>query len=67
MSQRSAIAVPLVNRSALGGTERIGIYTTFLADGNLFYYATIVPERDADQYRLVFDRIGRSIALKDAR
>ena len=67
LSQRSAIAVPLVNRSALGGSERIGIYTTFLADGNLFYYATIVPERDAEQYRLVFDRIGRSIALKDAR
>lgn len=67
MSQRGAIAVPLVNRSALGGSERIGIYTTFLADGNLFYYATIVPDRDADQYRLVFDRIGRSITLRDAR
>jgi hypothetical protein len=67
MSQRQSLAVPLVNRSALGGTERIGLYTTFLADGNLFYYATIVPEREADQYRLVFDRIGRSIRLKDAR
>lgn len=67
MSQRASLAVPLVNRSALGGTERIGLYTTFLADGNLFYYATIVPEREADQYRLVFDRIGRSIRLKDAR
>jgi hypothetical protein len=67
MSQRASLAVPLVNRSSLGGTERIGVYTTFLADGNLFYYATIVPEREADQYRVVFDRIGRSIRLKDAR
>jgi hypothetical protein len=65
MSQRPSLAVPLINRSALGGNERIGLYTTFLADGNLFYYATIVPERDAEQYRLVFDRIGRSIRLKD--
>ncbi|HET7218484.1 MAG TPA: M48 family metallopeptidase [Vicinamibacterales bacterium] len=67
MAQRAGLAVPLVNRSELGGTERIGIYTTFLADGNLFYYATIVPDREADQYRPVFDRIGRSISLKDAR
>jgi beta-barrel assembly-enhancing protease len=67
MAERRALAVPLVNRSALGGSERLGVYTTFLADGNLFYYATIVPEREADQYRLVFDRIGRSIRLRDAR
>ena len=67
MSQRSALAVPLVNRSVLGGNELIGVYTTFLTDGNLFYYATIVPDREADQYRQVFDRIGRSIKLKDAR
>jgi beta-barrel assembly-enhancing protease len=67
LSERSALAVPLANRSVLGGTERIGLYTTFLGDGNLFYYATIVPERDADSYRPVFDRIGRSIRLKDAR
>jgi len=67
MSQRRALGVPLVNRSALGGAERMGIYTTFLADGNLFYFATVVPEREADDYRPVFDRIGRSIRLKDAR
>ncbi len=67
MAQRVALAVPLENRSALGGSERIGLYTTFLADGNLFYYVTIVPEREADQYRLVFDRVGRSIRLRDAQ
>ena len=51
----------------LGGTEQIGIYTTFLADGNLFYVATIVPDREADRYAPVFDRIARSIRLRDAR
>jgi beta-barrel assembly-enhancing protease len=67
ISQRRALAVPLANRSAVGGSERIGIYTTFLADGNLFYYATIVPDRESDLYGPVFDRIGRSIRLRDAR
>ena len=51
LSQRSGLAVSLVNRSHVGGTERIGIYTTFLADGNLFYVATIVPEEEAGPVR----------------
>ena len=67
ISQRNGLAVPMANRSYSGGTERIGVYTTFLADGNLFYFATIVPETDADRYLPVFDRIGRSIRLKDAQ
>jgi Zn-dependent protease with chaperone function len=67
ISQRSGIGVPLSNRSYSGDTERIGVYTTFLADGNLFYFVTIVPEREADRYRPVFDQIGRSIRLRDAR
>jgi hypothetical protein len=67
ISQRNGLAVPLANRSYSGDSERIGVYTTFLADGNLFYFATIVPEDDADRYRAVFDRIGRSIRLKDAQ
>ena len=50
LSQRSGLAMSLVNRSHLGGTERIGIYTTFLADGNLFYVATIVPDEEAARY-----------------
>ena len=67
LSQRSGLGLSLVNSSHLGGTEHIGIYTTFLADGNLFYLATIVPDRDAQQYAAVFDRIARSIRLRDAR
>jgi predicted Zn-dependent protease len=67
LSQRSGLGIPLVNRSHSGGTERIGIYTTFLEDGNLFYVATIVPDEEAGRYGPVFERIARSIRLRDAR
>jgi len=65
LSNRSAIATPLIGRSALGGAERVGVYTTSLADGNLFYYLTVVPERDADAYTAAFNRVGQSIRLSD--
>ena len=67
ISQRSAIATPLVNPSPLGGQERIGLYTTFLADGSLFYYLTIVPENDAQAYQEAFQRIGESMRLTEVR
>jgi hypothetical protein len=67
MSQRTAIGTPLVNTSALGGNERIGLYTTFLSDGSLFYYLTVVPEADASKFQNAFRRIGESIKLTDAR
>ena len=67
ISQRSALATPLVNPSPLGGRERIGVYTTFLVDGTLFYYLTIVPENDASAFQDTFRRIGESIRLTDAR
>jgi Zn-dependent protease with chaperone function len=67
ISQRSAIGTPLVNPSPLGGQERIDVYTTFLADGSLFYYFSIVPESEAQNYQEVFQRIGASIRLTDAR
>jgi beta-barrel assembly-enhancing protease len=67
ISQRSAIVTGLANRSALGVEERIGLYTMFLADGNLFYYLTVVPSADADRYGPTFDRIARSIRLNDVR
>ncbi len=67
MSQRSALATPLVNPSPLGGSEHIGVYTTFLADGNLFYYLTVAQEKDVATFRDVFRRIGESIKLTEAR
>jgi Zn-dependent protease with chaperone function len=67
MSQRGALGTSLVNPSPLGGTERIGLYTTFLVDGTLFYYLTIVPEKDAAAFQEAFQRIGASIRLIEAR
>jgi len=67
ISQRSAIATPLLNSSPLGGQERLGLYTTFLADGTLFYYLTVVPEQDAAAFQDTFRRIGESIRLTDVR
>jgi beta-barrel assembly-enhancing protease len=67
LSQRNGVSLSLVNRSHAGGTERIGIATTFLRDGNLFYAATVAPDEDAARYGPVFDRIARSIRLRDAR
>ena len=55
------------HRLELGGRERIGLYTTFLVDGTLFYYLTIVPENDAPAFQETFRRIGESIRLTDAR
>jgi Zn-dependent protease with chaperone function len=65
ISQRNGLATPLVNPSPLGGQERIAVYTTFLAEGSLFYYLTIVQENDANAFRDAFQRIGDSIRLTD--
>jgi len=67
ISQRGAIMTPLVNASPLGGDERIGVYTTFLVDGTLFYYLTVVPEKDAPTFTDAFARIVESIKLTDTR
>ncbi len=67
ISQRSAISTPLVNPSPLGGRERIQVYTTFLVDGSLFYYLTIVPEEELQDYQQTFRRVGESIRLTEAQ
>jgi Zn-dependent protease with chaperone function len=67
ISQRTAIATPLVNPGPLGGQELIGVYTTFLVDGTLFYYLTIVPEKDAEVFQETFRKIGESIRLTETR
>ncbi len=65
ISQRSGIGTALVGRSALGQAERVGVYTTMLADGSLFYYLTVVPQEDQQSYAAAFDRVGNSIRLND--
>ena len=67
ISDRPAIATPLVNPSPLGGQERIVLHTAFLAEGVLFYYLTIVSENDAAAFEETFRRIGESIRFTEAR
>jgi hypothetical protein len=65
LSQRTAIQHHLVNKSATGAPERVDITTTFLADGNLFYYVTVVPSSERDAYDSAFKKIADSIRLTD--
>ncbi len=65
LSGRAAILTPLEGRSVLGGIEHVDVYTTLLADGNLFYYLAVAPDRDIDEYAMAFNRVARSIQLKD--
>jgi hypothetical protein len=65
LAQRRAIAHQLENRSATGGREYVGLYTTFLADGNVFYYLTVAPDEDLQRFNAAFQRIGNSIRLND--
>jgi Zn-dependent protease with chaperone function len=67
ISQRQGLATPLLNPSPLGGNEHVGLYTTFLADGNLFYFFTISPEKDAQAFQGAFQRIASSLRLMDRR
>ena len=67
LAGRQGLATPLRNRSPLGGTEELGVYTTRLADGNLFYVVTVVPGKDEAAYDDTFEQILRSIRLNDRR
>jgi Zn-dependent protease with chaperone function len=67
ISDRPALATPLVNPSPLGGQERVGLHTTLLANGALFYYLTIVQENDAAAFEETFRRVGESIRLAEAK
>jgi Zn-dependent protease with chaperone function len=67
ISQRSALRTAFLNPSPLGGDERVVVYTTFLVDGTLFYYLTVVPTKDADRFEDSFQKITESIKLTDSR
>jgi hypothetical protein len=65
LAGRTGLAVPLVNRAATGGQEFIGLHTAFLRNGNLFYIATLVPEKEASTYQPAFSRVVNSVRLND--
>ncbi|HJU43141.1 MAG TPA: M48 family metallopeptidase [Vicinamibacterales bacterium] len=65
IANRVAIRTPLIGRSAIGGRERVDVYTTQLRDGNLFYVITVVPEREEGNYTAVFNRVVQTVRLND--
>ena len=65
LSGRSAIVTPLEGRSALGGVERVDVYTTMLSNGDMFYVLTVVPEREEGSYRQAFNRVVQSVRIND--
>jgi hypothetical protein len=65
LSQRTAIHHQLTNRSVTGDREQVNFVTTFLADGSLFYYVTVVPANESNAYAGTFQRIAESIRLMD--
>ncbi|HET9272507.1 MAG TPA: M48 family metallopeptidase [Vicinamibacterales bacterium] len=67
MSERTALGIPLINPSPLGGREAILLFTTFLTNGDLFYYLAVAPEADMNTYQPVFVKIGQSIKITDVR
>jgi Zn-dependent protease with chaperone function len=65
LANRTAMRTSLEGRSALGGVELVTVYSAMLADGNLIYFVTVVPERDREYYTAAFDRVYRSVRLAD--
>ncbi len=65
LSQRTAIEHQLLNRTPGGSQERVGVITTFLADGNLFYILTIVPSDESGRYQPAFRRVTSNLRLND--
>jgi len=65
LANRTAIRTPLIGNSALGGRERVDVYTTMLANGDLFYVLTVVPEQELGNYGAAFNRVVQSVRLSD--
>jgi len=65
LSGRQAIVTPLEGRSALGGVERVDVYTTMLSNGDMFYLLTVVPERESGTYQQAFSRVVQTVRIND--
>lgn len=65
LASRTGIAHLLTNRAVTGSQEYVGVYTTFLSNGNLFYVLTIVPREERDAYERAFQRVLGSLRLND--
>ena len=57
----------MVNPSPLGGQERITMTTVFLAEGTLFYFLTLAPDKEVATFMPAFRKIFQSIKLVEAK
>ena len=55
----------LASGTALGGVERVDVYTTMLSNGDLFYLLTVVPEREGGTYQQAFSRVVQTVRIND--
>jgi beta-barrel assembly-enhancing protease len=63
-ADRNGLAVQLRNTSdATGEPERIVVRTAMLQEGVLIYSVSVVPEREAQQYAPVFNRVAQSVEI----
>ncbi len=66
LSGRDAIYTPMVNVSeATGGQELVEVITTRLRDGSVLYVLALAPENQMQDYRQSFQRVSRSIQIRD--
>ena len=63
ISGRNAFVTSLQGNSAVGGFEYVDVYTALMSNGDLFYFITVVPERDRRNYYDTFQRVQSSIRL----
>jgi beta-barrel assembly-enhancing protease len=62
---RSGLATRLAGRSPVTGrTEVVNVLTSSLGNGELFYFASVVPEEDSRNYDPVFQRILNSLRFE---
>jgi Zn-dependent protease with chaperone function len=66
LAQRNALYTSFSNVSeATGRPEIVEVYTTLLRNGELFYLITVVPQNEAVSYQRAFQRIARSLQIRD--
>jgi hypothetical protein len=64
---RNGLAVTLAGRSQIyGRDERVTLFTRAMDDGDIFYFLFISPNDEYRDYSRTFERMLRSLRIKDA-
>lgn len=66
LSDRNGLVATLTNISdATGRAETVMVFTTLLADGDLFYCIVVAPTDEYQAYQRSFQRVAQSIRISD--